>query len=435
MAALLQSLQDFFKAHTFDRTYWIAYSGGLDSHVLLHLCAQLSNSLPLSIRAIHINHQLSPHAAQWVTYTEQVCQQLYLPYISHAIALQPSSGMSLEALAREKRYAAFAHYLQPGDILLTAHQQDDQAETLLLQLLRGAGPKGLAAMPSMKPFAQGWHARPLLAFSRAELRQYAEEAQLHWIEDESNDDIALSRNYIRHEVMPVLKLHWSAVTSMLSRVATHCAEAQAVLEEIGTEDLIQLAGSMPHTLSVQRLLKLNPMRQRLALRAWLQQQGKTLPSQVKMQALQQDVLTAKWDSMPVLHWGNVELRRYRDDLYVMSCMLPVKNEHYTWDCQQPLSLPNIGALIARKVTGQEGLCLPSTMSVRFRQGGEQVFVRGHYHDLKKMFQEWGVPPWQRARLPLVCVENEIVTIPGFFIHQAYQAQHGESSVIIKFVAE
>src|SRR3990167_5659671 len=434
------NLQKFFEAHGLDRTYWIAYSGGLDSHVLLHLCAQLREFLPLKITAIHVNHQLSPHASSWAVHTERVCRELQVSYILRTIQLLPQRGVSPEALAREKRYQVFADCLGDGDMLLTAHQQDDQAETVLLQLLRGAGPKGLSAMPVVKLFSPGWHGRPLLDFTREVLQHYAENVQLEWIDDESNLDLAFSRNFLRHEVVPLLRQQWPAITQALARVATNCAETQALLEQIGKEDLASVASShaachseLSPTLSVQRLLQLDPARQRLALRTWLQQLGYPSPPSLKMQTLQRDILLAHWDSVPCLKWGKVELRRYRDELHVMSVIVPLDSQaRYMWDGNQPLTLPGIGYLITEKNKGQ-GIRRDAMMSVQFRQGGERVYVRGHHHSLKKLWQEWNVPSWLRSRLPLIYMKDELVAIPGFFMRQDYMARDEETGLAIKLV--
>ena len=186
MALLFDRIKTFCLAQGLDKIYWVGYSGGLDSHVLLHLCAELRKQYPLRLKAVHVHHGLSVNASDWVVHCEQVCADLQIEFIQKSIEAKALTGDSPEEVARDLRYAVFAKLLAPQDILLTAHQQDDQAETVLVQLLRGAGPKGLAAMPELKAFAAGFHARPLLSVSRVELKKYAEGNYLTWINDESN---------------------------------------------------------------------------------------------------------------------------------------------------------------------------------------------------------------------------------------------------------
>lgn len=365
--------------------YIIAFSGGLDSSVLLSLCAKLRESHPIKLTAIHINHGLSLHADDWEQHCRTVCDELQVDLIICKLEIKQMKGESLEEVARELRYQAFANVMDEGNVLLTAHHQDDQAETVLLQLLRGAGLKGLAAMPVKKAFASGWQVRPLLAHTRAELEQYAREQQLHWIEDESNQSIRFTRNQIRRELLPYLQQRWPAATATLARSAEHIAEAQALLEEYALEDWKKVIGSKENTLSVAKLLALSPARQRLVMRTWISQSGFTLPNARKLAAIQSDVLSAKWSAMPCVAWGDVELRRYRDDLYlVVSHRSP---------------LPERGGV-----------------EIRFGRSCDTVLIPGRGKlSLKNLFQEWGVPPWERSSLPLLFMGDQLIEAVGYYI--------------------
>lgn len=390
--SLLKELMQFC-ANNGSKIYYIAYSGGLDSHVLLSLMAKVRDTLPINIRAIHINHGLSPNAAKWQQHCKKVCRELNIELIIEAITVNSSNGASLEESAREQRYAIFADKLQADDILLTAHHQDDQAETFLLQLLRGAGVKGLSAMPLIKPFAQGKHARPLLSFRRNELLQYATEQQLSWIEDESNENKKFTRNFIRHDLLPLLIAREPATTPLLARSAAHCAEAQALLEEFAVADLQQCLGSRSNTLSVQQLSTLSEARQRLVLRTWIQSNGFRVPDHRRLASIMEDVLTAEWDRMPCVCWDGVELRRHGDDLFVMRTPLAAK-------LPSPMNVPNVGML-----------------TFKFRTGSEVVRIPGRgSQSLKNLFQEWRVPPWERDRIPLLYLGEEIIAVLGYFVH-------------------
>lgn len=403
---------------------WIAYSGGLDSHVLLHHAAKAG----YAIRAIHVNHGLSPHSNTWAQHCAQVCHKLNIDFIEKKIIIPKDSEKSPEELARELRYAVFAELLAPHDILLTAHHAEDQAETVLLQMLRGAGPKGLAAMPVIKPFAKGFHGRPFLNVARADLQAYAEENELHWIEDESNANTDFTRNFLRHTIMPLLKKRWPSVSHTLGRVAENCASAQQLLDEIANDDIQSCQGSVINTLSIKKLIALNSDRQRQLLRRWLNQQNYPLPSAIKLQQIQHDMLCAREDKAPHFSWSGIELRRYRDDLYAMPCLttqqsLPVLE----WNILQPLRLSNGRTLQATLVCGQGVRANVEKVSVHFRQQGESVQLPGRKcrHTVKKLLQEWGVPPWQRSSVPFVYLNDTLIEVVGFFKHDEFRVGKGE----------
>ncbi|SRR5579883_502821 len=419
---LIEAVRDFCSQYGFEKTYWVAYSGGLDSGVLLSLCVELRKTLPLKLRAIHINHGLSPLANEWAAKCKAVCHQQAVDYVEHTICIETAPGISLEETARKQRYARLAAVLQAGDILLTAHHQDDQAETVLLQLFRGAGPKGLAAMPRIKPLAQGFHGRPLLAFPHTVLMQYAHAHQLQWIEDESNVNLHFTRNFIRSDLLPLLKNRWPTITQVISRSAAYCAEAQGLLEELAAEDWQKIKGPRGDTLSATKLAALDAARQRLLLRLWIQQQGHPLPDAKKLETIQRNVLTARSDRQPRVVWQQTELRRYRDELYLLSpTKAPVPSSYtLTWKLNAPLVLPGIGTVWKSEEEDEDQLASKS-VSVKFRQGGERVHLAGRgRHVLKNLFQEYSIPPWERSRVPLIFVEEELIAIPGYFVQKGYE---------------
>jgi tRNA(Ile)-lysidine synthase len=418
---LLEAARAFCLQQGTNKTYWIAYSGGLDSHVLLHVFACLRATLPLQLHAIHVNHGLSVNAPGWAQHCQQICQALQVPYEQYAIKLKISQGESLENLAREKRYKCLAQKMHQSAILLTAHHQDDQAETVLLQLLRGAGLKGLAAMPQVKPFATGLHARPFLNFSRADLLSYAKDNQLNWVDDESNSNIQFSRNLIRHEIMPLVKRHWPAVAQTLSRAATHCAEASDLLDGVA-RDLLQLVtGNFTNTLSVEKLKTLDAAKQRLVLRAWIQAASFPLPPMKKLEALRHGMLQAGRDRMPSVTWCDVVVRRFRDDIFLLQQHVAHDTTRtYDWQLDTILRIEGHGELQAVRQTAAELRSDMTNLKVSFRQGGEAVKLpRRGTRTLKKLWQEWGVPTWLRDRLPLLYDQEMLVCIPGVFIHPAY----------------
>ncbi|WP_084260316.1 tRNA lysidine(34) synthetase TilS [Thiothrix lacustris] len=399
----------FFQQHPATE-YLIGFSGGMDSHVLLHACASLRGQYPhLCFRALHIDHGLQAVSAAWAEHCRAVCTALGIPLHSETLQLVIPAGASLEAVARTARYAAFSQHLQPGEIVLTAHHQNDQAETLLLHLVRGSGVDGLAAMPEIRPFAQGVLGRPLLACSRAELSAYAKQHKLNVIDDPSNQDSRFDRNFLRHQVVPVLEQRWPALGKTLARAARLQGESRQLLEGFLREKLPSMHGSKPGTLSVSQLLAEDAVMQKALLREWLAQRGFRLPEEKKLLQVLHDVLHCRPDATPCVQWEGCDIRRYRDDMYAM----PPLSAHdpkqvLVWNTREPLFIASLG----RTLVAESGY--PETVTVRFRQGGESVYLsqRGGHHALKHLFQEWGVPPWERERLPLVFVGERLVAIEG-----------------------
>lgn len=421
---------------TFPCQCWVAYSGGLDSHVLLHALSHFQKTHPhLNMKAIHVNHGISPNAVAWAEHCLKTCEDLGVECVVRQVDVQSALGKnSLEEVARNLRYQVFKDVMGEGDYLMMAHHEDDQAETFVLQALRGAGLKGLASMPWMKPFSKGVLLRPLLNVSRESLRQYAVAEGLVWQEDESNSHDRFDRNYLRNQLFPTLLARFPRAKMALSRGAKHCAEANELLDEMAQEDLKNCAGNVPGTLFVQGLLTLSVPRQKNLLRFWIKQSGFLLPTTLKLEQLRQDVLLAQQDARPQLGWQGAQLYRFQDNLYLMA-PLPEhpRREVIDWDMQATLKLPGIGNLQVDERTG-EGLVLPenSRITVRFRQGGERMHPAGRSgsHPLKKLFQEWGVPPWLRDRVPLIFHQDALVMVVGYAISENYLARDNRRGKIV-----
>lgn len=417
--------------------YCVAFSGGVDSHVLLHALVQIRDKLPCpNLHAIHINHGIHPYAEQWARHCEIICRDLDVTVETCSLQVQRQAKHSLEETARDARYDALSSMGRHDDMVLLAHHQDDQAETLLLQLLRGSGVKGLAGMPLCTRFAQGWLARPLLAQTRDALQQYAVDHQLPWIEDPSNLDTTFDRNYLRHAVLPLLRQRWPALNATLARAAQHQADAAVLLDVLAQQDLAPLIVSGPAVLRIALLKQLDPSRQRNVLRYWLHRICTLpLPATVQLERILTEVLPAAEDGTPFVHWPGAEVRRYRDQLYAMAPIQPV-DPHWqqTWDFKGQVQLPNGESLAATECRGQ-GLRkhdLGQGVTIRYRSGGEQCRLPGrtHHHELKKLFQEWGVPPWERDRIPLIYIGGELAQVVGYCVCAPFAAQAGESSLEI-----
>lgn len=414
----------------------VGYSGGVDSHVLLHLLATHRSRWPEgTLEALYIDHGLQPASAAWGEQCAQVCRDLDLPFRALRVNARPTVGESPEAAARRARYAAFAAELAPNTALLTAHHRDDQAETLLLQLLRGAGPHGLAAMPAATRLGQGWLLRPLLETDRADLLAYAHAHGLRWIEDASNADSGFDRNYLRHHILPLLRERWPAATRTLARSAQWCAETADWLDAEADADLAQVVTTCPDGLYLPALRELSELRQRNLLRRWLRRLNLPIPDSRQLAHILHDVLTAGRDRQPWIRWPGGEVRRYRDALYALP-PLPAHDPGRSWvwrpvaDRWLPLDLPGIGGLQWWETVGaglSAAVLADITLTVRFRRGGErfQPVGRRHSQELKKLLQEAGIPPWERERLPLLYREEMLLAVVGLGVAAEFAAAPDE----------
>ena len=392
---------------------WIAFSGGLDSACLLSAAAAVANRLPGPLSAVHLDHGLHPDSTRWAEHCQRVCGALGIPLVARRLAICPAPGASREAVAREARYAALAALLGPGELLLTAQHQDDQAETLLLALLRGSGPQGLAAMPLVSDLGPGRLMRPLLGVPRAALEAYAQVQGLTWVEDPSNASLSFDRNYLRHRVLPVLRERWPAVSATLARSAGHCAEAAALMEAQADQVLRGLGGGRSGTLSIPAIVQLNPPLARAVLRLWLRRQGRPLPDTAHLGRILTELIPARVDANPVVAWPGCEIRRFRDDLFALPPLPPRPTGGVRiWDTGE-LTLPApLGTLERVPDSGSTAPLL--SLLVRF--GVEGQWCRpsgvGHRRPLKKLFQEAGVPPWLRPYVPLVFDGDRLVVVAG-----------------------
>lgn len=389
----------------------VGFSGGLDSTVLLHLLHRQAGLHGCELRAVHVHHGLSPNADAWVMHAQAVCAQWQLPLQIHHV--QVARGASLEASARTARRRAFANSLAEGDALLLAQHEDDQAETLLFRLLRGAGVTGLGAMREVSGLAVSgkltvpmW--RPLLNVSRDVLLRYARQHELVWVEDESNQDVRYSRNFLRNEITPRLRQHWPAATSTLAATALRLQEADALLQEMATEMASACIDSEGRLL-IPCVLDLSPARQRLLLRYWLHLQSFQLPDEVMLERIRQEVMMAREDGSPRVVWERCEIRRYRQHLYALLPLPELPGDWQSpWDLKTPLMLPDGRGLSAEV---PNGFALPDC-HVRFRRGGETLRGHGLTRDVKKLLQASAIPPWERERLPMVFAGEELMAVAG-----------------------
>jgi len=382
-------------------TWYIAFSGGLDSTVLLHLLAEHArNHASPPLRAIHVHHGLQPAADAWPAHCQAICDSLGIDL--QVIHVQVSPGASLEQAARDARYAAFRQALGPGDMLFTGQHRDDQAETLLFRLLRGAGLRGLAAMPGQRALGQGSLVRPLLGCSRQQLQDYADANGLAWIEDPSNTDTQFARNYLRGEVFPRLQQRWPQASQNFARAADHLGEALGLLDELALGDLERAGEGAPDawpgldSLDLAALAALSPARQRNALQYWLSQRSR-LPD-TRHWAGWADLRDAAADAQPLWRLADGQLLRSHGRIWWLSGdWLQPPAGQLAWAVPDvPLLLPGNGSV--RLV----GAAPQGELRIAYRQGGEEVEVPGRgRRDLKRLLNERQVPHFLRSRLPLL----------------------------------
>ena len=399
----------------------IAFSGGLDSHVLLHQLCHHHAIDTVKLLAVHCQHQLHTDSQQWARHCAAICQQLNIAF--HCVSLDFDRHSNIEANARTARYQALSALMQPGDVLLTAHHRNDQAETVLLQLFRGAGIKGLSAISVSQNFSQGLLIRPLLDNTRNELVAYAQQHQLQWIEDTSNQDIKLRRNFLRHKVLPLLTSYWPKIINNISRTAQHCQTTQILLDELANIDYENSYQRLHQqsSLDLHYMAKLNPARQKNLLRHALQPCF-PLPDHKQLDELLRVMLTAANDQQPIFRYANVEFRRFQNRLYFFQSLICIEPPlMISWDLLHPLTINADITVSPKDIAQLDQSKLYQTCTIQFRQGGERFHPadRNHSQSLKKLMQAWHIPPWLRNRTPLLYHGDQLIVVVGYAIHKDF----------------
>jgi len=407
----------------------------VDSVVLLDILARVARKLRCRLSALHVNHQLSPNARRWEAFCGRLCRARRIPFRSVKVDVQ--RGDSIEAAARAARYAVFAR--QECEYIVLAHHRDDQVETLLLQLLRGAGVKGLAAMPLLRIQDPGSRIpdpgilRPLLDVTREEILEYARDRGLEWVEDESNQDMYFLRNFVRHEVLPVIARRFPAYRATLARAAGHLAEAARVLDELASADA---AGELADgTLSIAALRRLPPARGRNLLRYFLASRGVTMPGTERLDEALRQALTAKQDARVLVELGDFTLRRHAGRLHLVRARgVPPAHYEKLWRGEKKMALPELGGVLTLARATGSGISLSrlggGVVTIRLRRGGErlQPNCRRPRRSLKNLLQEARMPPWQREYIPLIFCGGKLVWAARIGVDCAFQAAAGEAAV-------
>jgi tRNA(Ile)-lysidine synthase len=421
----------------------VAYSGGVDSHVLLHSLASIREQFPQhSYAAIYIHHGLSCNADLWQHHCEITCNDLNIEFKTAKVTVTKTARQSLEANAREARYTKLKAMVADNSIILLGQHLDDQLETFLLQLKRGAGPKGLSAMPAVQESERNIRfIRPLLNLSRTQILSYAQAHQLVWQEDESNQNVAFERNFLRQQVLPVINERWSEFARTVSRSAALCAEQQALLDEVVQQRLADIQVS-ENSLDISKLSSLSDAWLAQLIRYWLAQQQITSPSQAILGQLRPDLLTARDDANPLLRWQNWQFRRFANKLYVLPLMAALKGCELTLTSQERLVLPDgLGSLLLAKepcATGSPLALGLDTQSLQVRFGGFSTKFRPqgqpHSKALRQWFKEWQIPPWQRQRTVLIYTQDRLIALlcEGQIILAETEVQEGGPRLYLSY---
>jgi tRNA(Ile)-lysidine synthase len=439
----------------------IGLSGGMDSVVLLHLLHTLAPRFEWKLSALHVHHGISPNAEAWTDFCSGLCAQHGIPLHIERVDI---SGLrdehGIEAAARKLRHAAFAKL--PCDVVALAHHADDQAETLLLQLLRGAGVKGVAAMPVLsgvegpvlsavegpvlstvegpvlKSATPHAHAtlRPLLDIPRCQLLEYAQQHALLWVEDESNADDRYPRNFLRHRLLPLLEQRFPAYRDTLTRSARHFAEAGELLDELAQQDAQGAEGTA--TLELSLLRQLSYTRAKNLLRYWLHKMGAPMPQNVQLDELLNQLLDARDAAAVCVDFGKWQVRRFQDEAHVMQILGEFdQNLVLSWHGEAVLEWPALSSRLIFRQTQGQGISLARLQSapvtLRLRSGGEALrpHATASTRSLKNLLQEHHVPPWQRERLPLLYCGNELVSVVGVAVAAGFKASNSEPGLVVE----
>lgn len=414
----------------------LGLSGGMDSVVLLNLLHKLTSRFSWKLSALHVHHGISPNANEWADFCTQLCSRYNISlHIEHVNVEPLRDEHGIEAAARKLRHAAFAN--QDCDFVALAHHADDQAETLLLQLLRGAGIKGAAAMPLLKSGTANFPAllRPLLDIPRNLLLDYAQQNELNWVEDESNADIYYPRNFLRQRVLPLMEEKFPAYRDTLVRSTQHFAEGAELLDDLAQHDAQDWMSGAPFDISILKSLKLP--RAKNLMRYVLQNCGAPLPPVTLLEEMMHQLLDAKEDTDLCIEYGGWQVRFYQSKTYVLRELSSFDpNLTLTWQGESELAWPASNLRLQFEQTPGQGISLNKLQSapvtLRLRSGGEKLrpFSNAPTRSLKNLLQEHKIPPWLRERLPLIFCGDELVCAVGVAIAANYHADPEEAGLLV-----
>lgn len=408
----------------------LAFSGGVDSRLLLELLSRYQQEHGIPCHAVYVHHGLSGNADDWAAKCQLWAQQAGISCSIEYVHLDTQSGESIELLAREARYQALAKYIESGDLLLTGQHADDQVETFLLALKRGSGPKGLSCMAESMPFSFGTLIRPLLTTRREQIESAAQSLNLEWVEDESNQDTRYDRNYLRHHIVPELSQRWPSIHQAVQRSASLCAQQEALLDEL-LNGVFCRALQPDLSLDIVELASHSELARARLIRMWLARQNTQMPSQVQLGLIWNEVALAQQDANPKFKLKQGEVRRFQNKLYWVNEKRDVTDWQSRIHIDSALLLPGrLGELILSSTSNQPSIASPpqpELLSVTFNPEGLSAHPveRNHSRKLKKLFQEYNVPSWLRRQIPILMYQGQVVAVADLFVDKAFSGQDCE----------
>ena len=420
----------------------IAYSGGLDSSVLLHSLSLIQGNKE-KLFALHVNHGISSKSGFWEKHCKETCASLDIKFKSFKLDFTRKEKLNEKDL-REARYKELFSWLKEGDVLCTAHHKDDQLETIFFRILRGTGIKGLEGIKKLSVMRNIDLVRPLLDFSKEDLIDYAKVNKLSWIEDESNNDLSIRRNYLRKEVLPLLNKKWPQYSSSLINLSSQAKDSQLLLEEIADSDIKSCLENSSDNLSILKMDSLSKERKKNLIYRWLSQlTGESISSSF-VEQIYRNIFLSKKDSNTVISFGNpgskgsFQLRKFDDQVYFLPLLRPVLlevSDSWEWNINSRLVLPT-GILTSKKVYGK-GLSYEfshKSLLVKARSGGERCkpFGRSKSQKLKKLLQEYKVPPWLRDRLPLIFIRDELVAVSDLWVCEEFVTGKDKAGFVLNW---
>ena len=435
LSEVISSFNDFFKDQKKTVGVTVGLSGGVDSMVLLNVLFQLKTKLNLKLNAIHIHHGLSKNADHWCEVCLDECKKLGIDFSQKNINIDNSEGIGIEAAARKARYQML-HQLS-DEFLATAHHQNDQAETLMLQLLRGSGLKGLASMPLFDKERRLW--RPFLKISRDAIEEYAKNNNVRFVEDESNQNTEFDRNFLRLEIFPRLIKRFPQTIKSLGRSADLVAEGlnlnKAIANEDAknyfSEDFIKLNTKIFRTFPRDRVVNL--------IRWWLEKNQQKMPSQKIMDQIYNQIISAKKDAQINIHISSkMSVRAYKDFLWLVKIKKEKNSFDLIWKGEEVFELPGSGKLLFKPCLGK-GISLDkvgsSVLRIQNRKGGERFKPERNQptRTLKYLLQKINMPPWERELLPVIYSEDMLVAVPNFGVHHEFVVDEDKIGLTIEWI--
>ncbi len=423
MSVILDKLQQCVSQIEPGKTLCIAYSGGIDSSALLHAAKTICTVTGHTLKAFHVDHQIHADSRRWAQQCENQCHEMGIEIQIIPAKIEPFRQLGVEAAAREARYQAFANRLSENDVLLTAHHADDQIETMLLQLFRGAGSHGLAACAPFRKLGNALLVRPWLEITRHQIEQYARLHNISWLEDPSNSSLMHDRNYLRHQVMPLLHQRWPGLHQTMVRSALWQSETSDMLDTQARLDALEAVDEAGR-LIIEKVDSFEQPRQKNLLRGWIRSAGYQVPSAHVIQQVIHGAILSRYDCEACIRWQQIEIRKFRGRLYLQK----VQPEHdatlcLEWVLKQPLEIPSLGMTLTPEQLGQFGVNIKGIeqVTVSFRRGGEVMRPRGRgcQKTLKALFQEQGIEPWERDRIPLLFHQQRLIFVWGYWIGEGY----------------